>query len=106
MGFKREILRAAYGSVLLLSASVAAAQPPEPLIISKLPEQELVVTRSALAEQRPSIDDAMDRFGEAIGQAIEVEQQAIKAACKSTQNRKPGTPAAYDWRARCSYQRY
>jgi hypothetical protein len=52
------------------------------------------------------MDDAMNRFGQAIGRAIEAEQQAVQAACKSAERPKPGTPAAYDWRARCSYQRY
>ena len=105
MGFKRNIVRMACGGVLLLTGAAAFAAP-EPLIITKLPEQELLVTRSAAAEQRRSVDDAMHRFGQAIGHAIEVQQQAIEAACKSAERPKPGTPAAYDWRARCSYQRY
>ena len=105
MGFKRNVVRAACGSVLLL-AGTASVAAPEPLIITKLPQQELLVTRSAAAEQRPSIDDAMDRFGQAIGHAIEVQQQAIENACRSSEHPKPGTAAAYEWRARCSYQRY
>jgi hypothetical protein len=105
MGFGRNIVRIACGSALLLTGTASLAAP-EPLIITKLPEQELLLTRSAAAEQRPSMDDAMNRFGEAIGRAIEAEQQAVHAACKSAERPKPGTLAAYNWRARCSYQRY
>jgi hypothetical protein len=105
MGFGRNIVRIACGGALLLTGTASLAAP-EPLIITKLPEQELLLTRSAAAEQRPSMDDAMNRFGQAIGRAIEAEQQAVQAACKSAERPKPGTPAAYDWRARCSYQRY
>lgn len=105
MGFKRNIVRAACGGVLLLTGTVTIAAP-EPLIITKLPEQELLVTRSPVTDQHPSLEDAMHGFGRAIGHAIQVEQQAIEAACKSAERPKAGTAAAYDWRARCSYQRY
>jgi hypothetical protein len=105
MGFERNIVRVACGSLLLL-AGTASVGAPEPLIITKLPEQELLVTRSAAAEQRPSIDEAMDRFGQAIGDALEAEQDAIQRACRSAERPKAGTAAAYEWRARCSYQRY
>jgi hypothetical protein len=102
-------------ALALSAAPVDARSAKEPLIITPLPDAEagfvqtgeakLVVTRSAASEETPSIDDAMASFGRAIGQAIGVEQQAIQAACKSAEAPESGTPAAYEWRARCSYVR-
>jgi hypothetical protein len=106
MGFERKIAHAALCGVLLLSGTAAAAAPaPEPLIITRLPEQELLVTRSAAARQGPSIDDAVEKLSLAIGEALRAEQQATRAVCKSSEPPKPGTPQMFDWRARCSYVR-
>jgi hypothetical protein len=116
MGFERRLIRGLLSAALLAGAAPAGAQAEkEPLIITPLPDAEagfvqtgeakLVVTRSAASEETPSIDDAMASFGRAIGQAIGVEQQAIQAACKSAEAPESGTPAAYEWRARCSYVR-
>jgi hypothetical protein len=103
MGFERKIAQAALCALLSIGTDAVAA--PEPLIITRLPEQELVMTRSGAAEQDPSIDDAIQKLGQALGQALQVEQQAIQAACKSGEPPKPGTAAVYDWRSRCSYVR-
>ena len=108
MGFKRKVIPAAMSAALAMMPAVAqAAQPPEPLVITRVPERELIVTNagSAVSDQRPSIDDAMESFGRAIGQAIRVEQQVLQSACRATELPKPGTPQAYDWHARCSYIR-
>lgn len=116
MGFERRLACGMLSAALALSAApVDARSAKEPLIITPLPDAEqgfvrtgeakLVVTRSAASEETPSIDDAMASFGRAIGQAIGVEQQAIQAACKSAEAPESGTPAAYEWRARCSYVR-
>lgn len=106
MGFERKMVRAALCGALLLSGTAALAAPaPEPLIITRLPEQELLVTRSDAAQQGPSIDDAMERLTQAIGQALRADQQATQSACKSSEPPKPGTPQMFDWRARCSYVR-
>jgi len=100
------MVRAALCGVLLLSGTAVLAAPaPEPLIITKLPEQELLVTRSAAIQQGPSIDDAMERLSQAIGRALRADQQATQAACKSREAPKAGTPEVFDWRARCSYVR-
>jgi hypothetical protein len=105
MGFERKMMRGVLCAVLLLTGTAAVAAP-EPLIITKLPAQELVVTQSALVEQGSSMDEAIQKLGQSLGQAITLERQAIQTACASARRPKPGTPAAYDWRARCSYQRY
>lgn len=116
MGFERRLACGMLSAALALSAApVDARSAKEPLIITPLPDAEagfvqtgeakLVVTRSAASDETPSIDDAMASFGRAIGQAIGVEQQAIQAACKSAEAPESGTPAAYEWRARCSYVR-
>ena len=108
MGFKRKAIPAAMSAALALTAAGAgAAQAPEPLVITRLPERELIVTKagSPASDQAPSIEDAMESFGRAIGQAIRVEQQAVQSACRTSELPKAGTPRAYDWRARCSYIR-
>ena len=116
MGFERRLACGMLSAALALSAApVDARSAKEPLIITPLPDAEagfvqtgeakLVVTRSDASDETPSIDDAMASFGRAIGQAIGVEQQAIQAACKSAEAPESGTPAAYEWRARCSYVR-
>jgi hypothetical protein len=116
MGFERRLMPGFVSTALLLAAApVGAHEAKEPLIITQIPDAEpgfvrageakLVITRSAASDETPSIDDAMASFGRAIGQAIGIEQQAIQAACKSGEAPKAGTPAAYEWRARCSYVR-
>ena len=113
MGFERRLIRGLLSAALLAGAAPVGAK--EPLIITQMPDAEpgfvrtgeakLVVTRSVPSDPTASIDNAVDSFGRAIGQAISAEQQAIQAACKSAEVPKPGTPAAYQWRARCSYVR-
>jgi hypothetical protein len=116
MRFKRKVILAMLAAALLLSAAPAVAAPaPEPLIVTKLPdpdpgfvptrEPKLVVTRSRGDPDENSLDGAMASLGQAIGQMIKVEQQAIESACKSGEPPKPGTADLYTWRARCSYQR-
>ena len=118
MGFERKAIRAMLSAVLLSSAAAAgAATVKEPLIVTRLAdpdhgiesrvESTLQIVRTRADVDKPdSLDQAMDSFGRAIGQAITLEQQAIQSACNSAERPKPGTAAAYDWRARCSYQRY
>jgi non-ribosomal peptide synthetase component F len=83
---------------------MAAADPAEPLIVTKQPQAELLVT-SAAVQHGPSINAAMERLSLAMAQSIRAEQQAMQAACKSSPVPKAGSSQAYDWHARCSYDR-
>lgn len=116
MGFKRRIA-AAVAAGFIVGASQAGAVPSaEPLVVTKLPEPEqaLVTTREPAlkvvrtgvsADEQPSFDQAMQSFGRAVDRAIQIEQQAMKAACKASAPPKPGSAEVYAWGARCSYDR-
>lgn len=118
MGFERKVFRAAFSAVLMLSpATLAAAPAPEPLIITKnadpdsgfvaAPEANLTVVRTrAGGSDAPTLEEAMETFGRAVGQAIRVEQQAMEAACRSTPRPKAGSSEVYAWQSRCNYNRH
>lgn len=107
MGFKRMTMRTGLPVALMIGATAAGAAPAaEPLIITKHSEPMLTLTRSGVAQPESPIDDAISRFGRAMGQAIQAQEQAVEAACKSVQRPKPGSAAVYAWGERCSYQRY
>lgn len=117
MGFERKVIRAAFSAALMVSpASLAAAGAPEPLIITRqadpdpgfVParEAELTVVRTRGSDDKPTIEQAMEGLGRAIGQAIQAEQQTIEAACKSAPAERPGSVEAYAWQSRCNYNRH
>jgi hypothetical protein len=117
MGFERKIASAALAAASLLSAApTAAAESHEPLIITPLPEANSglvdsaepmlkVVRTRADAGQQPSFEQAMQRLGRAMNQAIRAEQQEMETACKASVRPKPGSAEVYAWGARCSYDR-
>jgi hypothetical protein len=116
MGFKRKIA-AAVAAALMAGVSPAAAAPSaEPLVITRLPDPEqalvrtaeptlTVVRTAANVGDQPSFDQAMQSFGRAVDRAIRAEQQAMMAACKASTPPKPGSAQVYAWGARCSYDR-
>jgi len=107
MGFKRITMRTALPVALMIGATAAGAAPaPEPLIITKHSDSMLTLSQSGAPQPESAVDDAITRFGRAMGQAIQAQEQAVEAACKSVQRPKPGSAAVYTWGARCSYQRY
>lgn len=107
MRFKRIAMRTALAVALAAGGAATEAAPAsEPLIITKQSESLLKVTSPGTTKPDGSIDNAIERFGRVLGQAIRTQDEAVEAACKSAQRPKPGTPAVYDWGARCSYQRY
>jgi len=107
MGFKRITMRTALPVALMIGATAAGAAPaPEPLIITKHSDSMLTLSQSGAPQPESPVDDAIARFGRAMGQAIQAQEQAVEAACKSVQRPKPGSAAVYAWGARCSYQRY
>jgi hypothetical protein len=115
MGFERTILSAMISAALLSSASAHAAGAKEPLIITKASNADAIVLASndgakmslarAETSEAGSIDQAINDFARAVGDAIRAEQEATEAACKASNPPKANTAAAFHWRARCSYVR-
>jgi hypothetical protein len=117
MGFERNFACAALAAASMLGASpAAAAQSNELLIITPVPdtasglvdsaEPMLKVVRTrAESDQQPNFEQAMQRLGRAMGQAIRAEQQEMETACKASVRPKPGSAEVYAWGARCSYDR-
>ncbi|MFL6726457.1 MAG: hypothetical protein ACJ8FS_08080 [Sphingomicrobium sp.] len=116
MGFERNIGRAGLVLALLLGAVPVAAAPPEPLIVTQLPdpdpgyvarpEPKLQVTQSRGDPDENSIDTAMQTFGRAIGQAALLEEQAIEVRCRSAEPSGGSAVARFAWEANCRYQRH
>jgi hypothetical protein len=117
MGFERKMGRAALGLVLLLDAASAAAAPPEPLIVTQLadPDPNYVpphepklntIRASDQLDQGSSLDQSMQEFGRAIGQAAMLQQQAIEARCRSGAPSGSSTADRFAWEASCRYQRH
>lgn len=106
---------------LLLGAAVPDAAPAasglrEPLIITPLPDPDpnfapprasaSMKTGLGEATESPTLDQAMQDFGRAIGQAALIEQQAIEARCRSGAPAGASAADRFAWAANCHYQRY
>lgn len=116
MGSRQNILCVAVGVALLSSASTSIAAPGEPLVVTQLPdpdpnyvpapETKGKVVRSSDTDEDATIDQAMEDFGRAIGQAGIVIRQKAEAKCRE------GIPATvtpeqrFAYEASCRYQRY
>jgi hypothetical protein len=98
-------------------AAPALAAPREPLIVTTLPDPDHYLVTSA-AEPRhgwlepgdgsnrgDSIDEAIQAFGRAIGQAAMVDQQRIEARCRSGQPESATPEQRFAWAASCRYTR-
>jgi hypothetical protein len=105
MGFKRKLGRAAPILALLWSVAGAAAEPSEPLTITRLADSEskLLVSTSSPDARKP---DGSADFSRAVGDALRNQQQSIEAQCQSAQRRSGPIAAQWAWEARCRYRRY
>lgn len=116
MGFERTILSAMISAATLAPMVPAhAAGANEPLIITKASDggalllasnagANMSVTRVETSESS-SVDQAINNFSSAVAEALRADQQAIQTACKASKPPNPGTAAAWEWGARCSYVR-
>lgn len=116
MGFERTILSAVISAALVAPvAPVRAAGAKEPLIITKASEGGAIVLASnaganvslarADTDETVSFDQGIDRFAQAVAEALRADQEATQAACKASKAPKPGTAAGWAWGARCTYIR-
>ena len=117
MGIERKIRKMLLGVALLPGAAPAIAASPEPLIVTQLadPDPNYVPppdgthgTRrsSDLVDDNVTLDQAMQDFGRAIGQAAMLQQQAIEARCRSAEAVPAGGAGRMAWEANCRYQRH
>jgi len=104
MELERKLRRSAIAVALLFIASGAVAAAREPLVVTELPDPNLVPLAGSERTSTQSPDDAARRFSLAVAQAIQSEQRSIEQACRSrtTQN----GAARFDWQANCLYRRH
>ena len=116
MGFERKILSAMISAALVApTAPVQAAGAKEPLIITKATDGGTMLLASNAgtstsivhveAVGSDSLDQALNGFASAVAEALRADQEATQAACKASKPPKPGTAAAWQWGARCTYVR-
>ena len=117
MGFERKIGRTVVGLSLLVAGAGAIGASPEPSVVLPLPDHaanfvplpEPSLARDTASDQlygNPSPEQALQEFGLAIGHAVEAQQQAIEARCKSPHGPTAGASVRWAWQANCSYQRH
>lgn len=116
MGFERNIARAVFSAAVLVLAASAAAAPREPLVVTKLAdpdpnyiplaESKHAKADAAQADANSRIEDAMQTFGRAIGQAAMVEQQQIEARCSAGAPSNATREQLFAYEAACRYSRH
>jgi hypothetical protein len=105
MGFVRKTWATMTCALLLTGGMPAAAEPPEPLIVTRLadPDPNFVERRRRKDDDDAIVDAAMADFGRALGQALLAQQQLIDQRCKAT----AASPAdRMAWEAACRYARH
>jgi len=103
VGFGRKIARPCAAIALLGYGVANAAEPAEPLTLTRLPDSEsqlLVPTDSSVPAAK------VDEFGEAVSQAVRAQRQSIEARCQSVPTASSPVAARWAWEARCRYKRY
>jgi hypothetical protein len=117
MGYGFEVTRVALGAAaLLIIAAPAAAEPREPLIVTRLPDPDpnYVASVEPKGETRGAnetdansrVEEAMESFGRAIGEAELVEQQQIDALCKAGAPVNATREQLFAYEASCRYSRH
>ena len=101
MGFRRSI--AAF--VLLASAARGAAEPTEPLTVAQIGDSE---SKLLVSTDQKNTDSAYgaDNFGQAVSEALRLQQQALGAKCRSTNPSSATIAVRWAWEANCRYRRY
>jgi len=98
-------LRTISAFALMLGTAAAAAEPAEPLTVTRLPDAEKLLVTSAVSDNTP--DDAdTGQFSRAITDAMRAQRQSIQANCESAPAASSPIAARWAWEARCRYKRY
>jgi hypothetical protein len=91
--------------MLLASAARGAAEPAEPLTVTRLGDSEsklLVATASGNIGN----PHGADNFSKAVSEAVRLQQQEIQAQCRSAKRGSGTVALRWAWEARCDYRRY
>ena len=105
MGYGRRIARSCALLAPMLSAA-AAAEPAEPLKVTRLGDPESQLQISAASESIGAPDGDRDGFGRAISEELRAQQQSTQANCQAAPMAKSSIAAQWAWEARCRYRRY
>lgn len=113
MGFVRKIAPLMLGVVLPFGGEAVAAGPPEQLVVTQLadPDPNYVPPpepRRGLRHEAPeddSLDQALEQFGQALGQAIQSQQQMMLQRCKERAGAAGTGRDRMAWEAACKYTR-
>src|SRR5438445_32118 len=95
VGYRRRIAQSGAGIALLLSAAARAAEPSEPLTVTKLGDSESKLLISSSSGNIGTPDGDTDEFSRAISEAVRSQQQSVEARCQSV-DRASG-PVAVRW---------
>jgi hypothetical protein len=113
MGFRLAIARAATCVALSVAGTAVIAAPPEPLLATRLPDPDpnfvplrAESKRGSSPDEQAPLDDAMQEFGRAIGQAALLEQRQIAARCQAGEPASATAEQRFAWAAACSYSRH
>jgi hypothetical protein len=107
VGFERNIRQSTFALALLIGTGSAHAAPSEPFTETELPDPTftpLPDESERSAEQL--LDPLVERFSQAIAEAVRSDQQAIEQACRSRAAVGAGALNSFDWQARCTYRRH
>jgi hypothetical protein len=107
VGFRLKIAQSAATFALLLSAAAGAAEPTEPLTVTKLGDPESKLLSSSASDNTGTPDgDAAGEFSRAITETVRAQQQSIEARCQSVDRASGPIATRWAWEARCRYRRY
>ena len=106
MGYRPKIARVGAALALVLSAAAGAAEPTEPLTVTRLPEAEGQLLTSESSDTVGSPDRDTGAFSRAVSEALRLQQQSMQASCQATPTAHSPVEARWAWEARCRYRRY
>src|SRR3954447_3701645 len=105
-GYRRKIAQSAATFALLLSAAAGAADPAEPLTVTKLGDSESKLLISSVSDNVGAPDGDAGEFSRAISETVRAQQQSIEARCQSVDRASGPIATRWAWEARCRYRRY
>lgn len=97
-------LRTISALALTASALAGAAEPAEPLTVTRLPDAEKLLVTSAASDSTPEGDTG--QFSRAVSDALRAQQQSLQANCQAVPAANSPVAARWAWEARCRYKRY
>lgn len=116
MGIERTVGHGIVSALVLLIAAPVSAAPREPLVVTKMADPDPYFVAPAEpkhgraqaqdADADSKIEDAMETFGRALGQAEMVRQQQIEARCSAGAPADATREQLFAYEAACRYSRH